>query len=65
MIDLGYGFFLVKFTQATNYLKVLERGPWFVGEHYLSMRKWEPEFQAAKSKVSSLASWIRLPDFTH
>ena len=62
IIDLGHEFFLVKFTLATDYLNVLERGPWFVGENYLSMHKWEPEFQAAKAKVASLVAWIRLPD---
>ena len=31
-----------------------------MGENYLSVRKWEPEFQAAKAKVSSMAVWIRL-----
>nr|POE82865.1 hypothetical protein CFP56_28270 [Quercus suber]POE82866.1 hypothetical protein CFP56_28271 [Quercus suber] len=62
MIDLGYEFFLVRFTQLTDYLTTLERGPWFVGEHYLSVNKWEPEFQAAKATVTSLAAWIRLPD---
>ena len=62
MIDLGYKFFLVIFTQLTDHLMALERGPWFVGEHYLSVRKWEPKFQAAKATVTSLATWIRLPE---
>ena len=62
MIDHRYEFFLVRFTQLTNYLVALERGLWFVGEHYLSMRKWELEFQAAKAMVTSLATWIRLPE---
>ena len=33
-----------------------------MGENYLSVRKWEPKFQAAKAKVASLVAWIRLPD---
>uniref|UniRef100_A0A7N2R9M0 CCHC-type domain-containing protein n=1 Tax=Quercus lobata TaxID=97700 RepID=A0A7N2R9M0_QUELO len=62
MIDLGYDFFLVKFSILDDYQKALEQGPWFVGENYLSVRKWEPEFQAAKAKVSSMAVWIRLAE---
>ena len=33
-----------------------------MGEHYLSVRKRELEFQAAKAMVTSLATWIRLPE---
>ena len=33
-----------------------------MGENYLSVRKWEPEFQTAKAKVSSMAVWIRLAE---
>lgn len=62
MIDLGYEYFLVKFAQVSDYFAVLERCPWFVGDNYLSVRKWEPEFQATKAKVASLAEWIRLPE---
>lgn len=62
MIDLGHDYFLVKFIQASDYFNVIERGPWFVGENYLSVRQWEPEFQAAKATVASLAAWVRLPE---
>ena len=31
-----------------------------MGENYLSIRKWELEFQVAKAKVSPMAVWIRL-----
>lgn len=44
MIDLWHEFFLVKFIQVSDYLVVLERGPWFVGDNYLSVHKWELEF---------------------
>ena len=62
MIDLGYDFFLVKFSTLEDYQKALEQGQWFVGENYLSIRKWELEFQDAKAKVSSMAVWIILAE---
>ncbi|KAK7815823.1 hypothetical protein CFP56_001107 [Quercus suber] len=62
LIDLGYEFFLVKFTQLTDYLTAFEKGPWFVGEHYLFVHKQELEFQPAKAKATSLVAWIRLPE---
>lgn len=62
MIDLGHEYFLVKFVQVSDYLTVLERGPWFMGDNYLFVRPWQPKFQAAKAMVASLAAWIRLPE---
>ena len=61
-VNLGKDFFLIRFSSKEDYDKVLKGGPWFVGEHYLSVRKWEPKFQAAKATVTSLATWIRLPE---
>ena len=41
--------------------KVLRGGPWFVGEHFLAIRPWEPYFKALEAKLSSVAIWVRLP----
>ena len=38
-VDLEKDFFLVRFSQKEDYKKVLKDGPWFIGEHYLSIRK--------------------------
>ncbi|KAK7838579.1 uncharacterized protein CFP56_019525 [Quercus suber] len=40
---------------------VLKGGPWFVGQQFLAIRKWEPEFKAEEASFSSVAVWIRLP----
>ena len=37
-IDLGYGFFLIKFSLKEDHARVFKGGPWFVGGHYLSIR---------------------------
>ena len=39
---------------------VLRKGPWFIGEHFLSIRPWEPNFKPLTMHVSSIAMWIRL-----
>lgn len=39
---------------------VLKKGPWFVGENFLSIRPWEPNFKPPSVIVSSLAIWVRL-----
>ena len=41
-IDLTYGFFLVRFYSKDDLEKVIKRGPWFIGDHFLSLRPWEP-----------------------
>lgn len=38
IIDLGKDFFLVQFGLKDDFSSVLEKGPWFVGEHFLSIR---------------------------
>ena len=50
MIDLGYDFFLVKFSILDDYQKALKQGPWFVGENYLSVRNGNQSSKLLKPK---------------
>ena len=61
-VDLGLGFFLVKFAAKDDFEGVLKGGPWFIGDHFLSLRLWTPNFRASEASVSSVAVWIRLPE---
>ena len=56
-VDLSKDFFLIKFSDEADYDKVLRRGPWFVGEHFLAMRQWEPYFKASEASFNSVAVW--------
>ena len=60
VIDLGKDFFLTRFSCKEDHDKVLRNGPWFIGEHFLSIRPWEPNFKPSTTNVSSIAVWIRL-----
>lgn len=40
---------------------VLSKGPWFIGEHFLSVRPWEANFNPEEANITSIAVWIRLP----
>ena len=60
IIDLGNDFFLIKFELQTDLEVVLKGGLWFVGQQFLAIRKWEPEFKAEEASLSSVAVWIRL-----
>ena len=59
-VDLEHGFFLTRFYLKEDYEATLRRGPWFIGEHFLSIRPWEPDFRPERANVTSVAVWIRL-----
>jgi hypothetical protein len=61
-VDLGLGFFLIRFESKEGFEDVLKGGPWFIGEHFLSLSPWVPNFRASEASVSSIAVWIRLPE---
>jgi len=54
-VGLGYDFFLIRFAQKEDYEAVLKKGPWFIGNHFLSIRPWEPYFKPSLANVSSVA----------
>ncbi|KAK9984571.1 hypothetical protein SO802_034096 [Lithocarpus litseifolius] len=59
-VGLGHGFFLTRFSLREDYENILKRGPWFIGEHFLSIRPWELDFRPATASVTSVAVWVRL-----
>ncbi|XP_075655113.1 uncharacterized protein At4g02000-like [Castanea sativa] len=59
-VDLGKELFLIRFSMKEDYNAVLENDPWFIGEHLLSIRPWEPNFRPSTTSVSSIAVWVRL-----
>ena len=61
-MDLGNDFFLTRFSAKEDMEAVLRRGPWFIGEYFLSIRLWEPFFKPAVANVSAIAVWVRLYD---
>ncbi|XP_030941664.1 uncharacterized protein LOC115966600 [Quercus lobata] len=59
IIDLEHGHFLIKFGLKSDLDEVLKGKPWFVGQQFLAIRQWEPEFKASKVLCSSVAIWLR------
>nr|XP_016442293.1 PREDICTED: uncharacterized protein LOC107767720 [Nicotiana tabacum] len=64
LIDLGCDYYLIKFTRQENYDKALHEGPWFIGNQFLTVRKWEPRFIASTASLTFSAIWARLPEFS-
>nr|POE91691.1 uncharacterized protein CFP56_53058 [Quercus suber] len=60
LVDLGYDFYSVRFSLKKYLNSVLEKGPWFIGGHFFSIRPWEPYFKPKTANVTSMAVWVRL-----
>jgi hypothetical protein len=61
-VDLGLGFFLIRFDSQTGFEDVLKGGPWFIVEHFLSLRPWVPNFRASEASIKTISIWVRLPE---
>lgn len=61
-IDLGKDFYIIKFIKMENLQKVLHRGPWFIAGHFLSVKRWEPNFVPDNSTLTYTVIWAHLPN---
>nr|POE93131.1 hypothetical protein CFP56_58935 [Quercus suber] len=61
-VNLGKDYFLIKFYCRDDYDKVLRGGPWFIGEHFLAIKPWEPYFRASGDNLKSVVVWVRFPE---
>lgn len=62
ILILAGGFFLIRLSDAANYDNVLKGGPWFIGDQFLSIQPWEPDFNPATTNCSYIIIWARLLD---
>lgn len=61
ILDLGHGFFLVKFDEKGDRMKVIKRGPWMLFDHYLSVSIWSLNFVSSSTKIEKTLAWVRIP----
>lgn len=62
LIEMGMGFFFVKLQKRSDYESVLSDGPWVILQHYLTVRRWSPDFKISTASISSTLAWVRLPE---
>ncbi|CAL5359909.1 unnamed protein product [Camellia sinensis] len=60
-IDLGCNYFLFKFSDQTDCANVFTGGPWVIMDHYLTVRRWEPNFRPSEAFETTTAVWVRFP----
>ncbi|KAK9999881.1 hypothetical protein SO802_019484 [Lithocarpus litseifolius] len=61
-IDLGLDYFLIRFKLKDDYWKVINEGPWSIGQQFLSVRRWFPGFRPFEEKPTTTTVWARLPE---
>lgn len=59
IIDLDQDYFLVVFTNYSDRFLALNGGPWLIFDHYLTVRKWCPDFQPTIASIRRVAVWVR------
>ncbi|XP_019159702.1 PREDICTED: uncharacterized protein LOC109156316 [Ipomoea nil] len=62
-IDIGKGWYVLRFQLQTDCMHVLVDGPWKLFNNYVVARRWKPNFNPSREKVEKMAVWVRLPEF--
>lgn len=60
LIDVGAGYFLVKFRKTEDYEFALTRGPWMIMDHYLAVQPWKEDFEPEVEQINHIAAWVRI-----
>ncbi|WJX69456.1 hypothetical protein P8452_53697 [Trifolium repens] len=60
IIDLSNDYFLVAFSNEEDQYAALMDGPWFIYDHYLTVKEWSPNFHPASDTIKEVAVWMRI-----
>ena len=61
LIDIGCDYYVTRFTNMEDYDHVMTNGPWMIGDNYLVIREWVPNFVPEEDKITKLTAWVRIP----
>ncbi|XP_031090973.1 uncharacterized protein LOC115995944 [Ipomoea triloba] len=59
-IDVGSGWFILRFQLQSDCMHVLVDGPWKLFDQYVVAQRWKPKFDASMAKVERMAVWVRV-----
>jgi hypothetical protein len=60
IIDLGNDYYLVTFSHEFDHGTTLTNGPWFIYDHYLTVKQWSPDFHPQSDTIKKVAVWVRI-----
>ena len=61
LIDIGCDYYVTRFTNMEDYDHVMMNGPWMIGDNYLVIREWVPNFVPEEDHIIKLTAWVRIP----
>lgn len=56
LTDVGCAFYVVRFSAMEDYEFVMTQGPWMIGDSYLTIRKWVPNFVPDEEPIRTLTA---------
>ncbi|KAL8161736.1 LOW QUALITY PROTEIN: hypothetical protein V2J09_013225 [Rumex salicifolius] len=62
VIDLPNGYYIIKFSDESDYMGVLTGRPWTVFGRYVVIKPWSPSFNPRTDVVHTTPAWIRFTD---
>ncbi|XP_028105048.1 uncharacterized protein LOC114304071 isoform X1 [Camellia sinensis] len=62
VLDIGHGFFIVKFDIIEDYTKVITGKPWVALDHFVTVKRWQQDFKSDKVEKDTTAMWVRFPN---
>ncbi|XP_058726091.1 uncharacterized protein LOC131597407 [Vicia villosa] len=63
IIDLSNDYYLVAFSHEDDKTAAMTNGPWFIYDHYLTVKDWRPNFQPDSDTIDEVAVWVRISGF--
>ncbi|KAJ4826538.1 hypothetical protein Tsubulata_034976 [Turnera subulata] len=60
--DVGGDFYVVRFLSVVDFNNALKNGPWMIADHYLTIRKWVPNFDPKFEQITRTMVWVHIPD---
>ncbi|KAL4385391.1 hypothetical protein GQ457_15G007880 [Hibiscus cannabinus] len=61
LTDLDNDYFLVRFAEEANFVKVLSGGPWVIYGSYLTVQPWSRNFSTTVTHPDKVMVWVWLP----
>ncbi|XP_058725672.1 uncharacterized protein LOC131596965 [Vicia villosa] len=58
IIDLSNDYYLVAFSHEDDKKATMTNGPWFIYDHYLTVKDWKPNFQPECDTIDEVVVWV-------
>ncbi|XP_074297726.1 uncharacterized protein LOC141628487 [Silene latifolia] len=62
LTNLTGSYYIARFTSREDYNFIITQGLWMIDDHYLTIRKWVPNFVPFEDSIKFLTAWVRIPN---